>query len=129
MPGSFLLDSNILIRYLRGEMAVKEKVEDVDEIFLSTVVIGELLYGARHSARIQQNLEKIYQLAATYKLVPCDFGTAEQYAIGKALLRQKGTPIPENDLWIAAQAIQHGLGLATVDRHFELIDGLVIEKW
>ena len=56
--------------------------------------------------------------------LPCDFDTARLYGRIKAELRRKGKPIPENDIWIAAAAIQYGLTLVTRDRHFDFIDGL-----
>ncbi len=62
-------------------------------------------------------------------VLPLDLATAHCYGTLKAALRKKGLPIPENDLWIAASAIQYGLILATRDRHFEQIEGLQIETW
>jgi len=59
----------------------------------------------------------------------CDLRTAHQYGIVKELLRRKGRPIPENDVWIAATALLHGLPLVTRDAHFAHVDGLVVEVW
>jgi len=59
----------------------------------------------------------------------CDIETATHYARIKNDLRLKGKPIPENDIWIAALALQHGLILATRDAHFGEVDGLTVVRW
>ena len=62
-------------------------------------------------------------------VLPCDRATAARYGELKAALRAQGTPIPENDLWIAALARQHALTLVTRDAHFAGVRGLVVERW
>jgi tRNA(fMet)-specific endonuclease VapC len=62
-------------------------------------------------------------------MLPADLTTAEEYGIVKSRLSKKGTLIPDNDIWIAAQALQYGLKVATGDSHFNHVDGLVVEKW
>ena len=62
-------------------------------------------------------------------MLPCDLGTAAAYGQIKDELRLKGRPIPENDVWIAAVARQHGLILASRDDHFRSVDGLAVEAW
>ncbi len=96
---------------------------------LSCIVLGELYFGANKSARISENLRRIEEFIADYLLLGCDKGTAEIYGRVKNQLRSKGRPIPENDIWIAAQAIQHGLTLVTRDEHFKKVDGLTLKAW
>ncbi len=98
-------------------------------IWISSVVLAELYFGARRSGRIAQNLANVEALIAGFILVSCDKGTAEQFAQIKQSLAVKGRPIPENDIWIAATAIQHNLTLVTRDTHFNQVDGLTIEVW
>jgi tRNA(fMet)-specific endonuclease VapC len=88
-----------------------------------------LYYGARKSARASTNIERIAELAAAVAVLPCDSETAAVYGELKAVLRSRGTPIPENDLWIAAVARQHALMLVTRDAHFSLIPDLPVDRW
>lgn len=68
-------------------------------------------------------------VAATAAVLVCDATTAGLYGELKAALRAQGTPIPENDLWIAALTRQHTLTLVSRDEHFEAVPGLEIERW
>jgi tRNA(fMet)-specific endonuclease VapC len=99
------------------------------EIFVSSTVLGELYYGARKSAHVAANLARIEQFAASVQVLNCDAATAQLYGNIRDGLRSKGRPIPENDIWIAAVALQHGLPLATRDEHFKEVDGLRVENW
>jgi tRNA(fMet)-specific endonuclease VapC len=74
-------------------------------------------------------LDQIDQLVNTGVVIPCDEVTGYWYGIVKDILRRKGHPIPENDIWIAALAIQYGLSLATRDKHFLIIENLKVEMW
>ena len=108
MPGSrFLLDTNIVIAFFAGDGDVTAKLAQTGEVFVPIVVIGELLFGARKSSRVTENIARINDLAATSTILPCDLGTAAPYGEVKDQLRRKGRPIPENDVWIAAVARQH----------------------
>ncbi len=68
-----------------------------------------IYYGARHSGQAATNLERIDKFSSVNEIISCDAGTAKYYGIIKQNLRQKGHPIPENDIWIAAIAQQYGL--------------------
>ena len=128
MPGRVLLDSNVIIAFFSGEKAISQQLMAA-EVFVSSTVSGELYYGARKSAHAATNLARIEQFADSVPVLSCDAATARQYGQIKDVLRSKGRPIPENDLWIAATAIQYGLPLATRDEHFKAVEGLVIENW
>ena len=130
MAGSrYLLDTNIVIAFFAGDAAVAAKLAHAAEVFVPIVVIGELLFGARKSARPTDNIGRVNALAAATSVLPCDLGTAAIYGEIKDELRLKGRPIPENDVWIAAVARQHGLTLVSRDDHFRLVDRLSVEKW
>jgi len=129
VAGRALLDTSAAAALLRGDGAASEKLRAVDEAYTSVVVLGELLYGARHSANVAGNLEHVAAFAAAIVALPVDQETAEVYARIKQVLRTKGRPIPDNDLWIASSAIQHELALLHRDAHFEEIDELVHETW
>ena len=129
MNGSYLLDTNIAIAFLSREAGVKDRVEQADEILLPCIVVGELHFGARKSAKPRENLARIEELTGRVVVLDCDTETARQYGTIKYALRLKGRPIPENDIWIAAIAIQYDLTLVTRDTHFAEVDGLKTESW
>jgi tRNA(fMet)-specific endonuclease VapC len=107
MNGKFLLDTNIVIALFANEAIVKDNLAQASEVFISSIVIGELCYGARKSGRIEANLARIDELVAGSTLLVRDAETARQYGEVKNKLRLKGRPLPENDVWIAALALQH----------------------
>ena len=127
--GRILLDTNIVIALFAGEAVVRRGVEQAEAIFIPVIALGELHYGARQSARVAANLDRLTAFAAVAAVLVCDPGTAAAYGELKALLRAQGTPIPENDIWIAALARQHLLELASRDAHFTLIPGLDLVRW
>ena len=121
-----LLDSNAYSHLKRGHGRVAEIVRAAQEILLSTVVIGELLYGFRQGSRPDRNLRELQTFIDNpyVTVVPVGFTTADRYARIAAALRAKGRPIPSNDIWIAAHALETGADLVSADRHFGHIDGL-----
>jgi tRNA(fMet)-specific endonuclease VapC len=129
MSGRYLLDTNVAIRILNQDIAVEARRGSGLEMFLSVVVVGELLFGAMLSGQPALNRTRIDRLSELCPVVPQDLATADHYATLKAALRRKGRPIPDNDLWIAASALRHGLILATRDEHFEQVENLRIEPW
>jgi tRNA(fMet)-specific endonuclease VapC len=129
MNGKYLLDTNIVIAIFAGDRAVLDPLAQSNDIFLPTIVLGELYYGARKSTLIDANISRIDELAASSALLGCDIDTARHYGTIKNDLRAKGRPIPENDIWIAAVAQQHGLTLVSRDKHFNEVDGLSLQVW
>ena len=106
-----------------------ERVAAADEVFVPAIALGELYYGARKSTRTDQNIARIDEFAAAAAVLGCDAATAQQYGRIKNDLRAKGRPIPENDIWIAAVAVQHGLTVVSHDEHFGEVTGLPREVW
>lgn len=129
MSGRYLLDTNVAIRILNQEVDLEARRGEGSETFLCLTVVGELFFGAEKSHANVGNRAKIDRLLALCPLAPMHLATARRYGVVKAALMEKGRPIPENDLWIAACALQHGLTLATHDRHFEEVQDLVTEAW
>ena len=129
MSGSVLLDTNIVIALFANDTSVQQQLADSAEVFVPSVVLGELYFGAQKSTRVQENRSRIDDFAAANLILLCDTATARQYGVIKYQLRIKGAPIPENDIWIAATAIQHQLTLITRDKHFQSVDGLKLEQW
>lgn len=128
MAGKFLLDTNVIIALFLGEKGVSERFAEA-EVLVPSIALGELYYGARKSAHPAENLARVQQFAMATQVLSSDAATAWIYGELRDLLRLKGRPIPENDLWIAAVAIQHGLTLATRDEHFNDVDDLRREIW
>jgi tRNA(fMet)-specific endonuclease VapC len=128
MPGEVLLDTNVIIAVFKGEPAILTRLRAAAEIYLSSVSVGELIFGALKSANQARNLERVDELVASSVVLPCDTDTARCYAGIKHELKHKGRPIPDNDLWIAALAVQHDLLLLTLDQHFTEINQLMVEQ-
>jgi len=129
MSGRYLLDTNVIIDLLGNEAAVRTMLGEAEEAFVSSIAIGELYYGAEKSTRPEENVSRIEQFAAITTVLGCDTQTARHYGQIKNMLRAKGRPIPENDLWIAAVARQHALTLVTRDKHFNEIEDLPTVSW
>jgi tRNA(fMet)-specific endonuclease VapC len=129
MNGSYLLDTNMVIALFAEDKGVINRVNQARQIFLPAMVIGELYYGAYNSKKEGENVKKIDNLRTEVSILHCDDSAAKIYGQIKTQLRKKGKPIPENDLWIAAIALQYDLTLAARDSHFDNIDGLKLEKW
>jgi tRNA(fMet)-specific endonuclease VapC len=94
-----------------------------------SIVIGELCYGARKSGKTQANLTRVDELLSNSTILVCDVKTAQRYGEVKNKLRLKGRPLPENDVWIAALALQHQLILVTRDAHFQEVENLSTVAW
>ena len=129
MNGRYLLDTNMVIALFAHNDAVLAKLRSAGETFVSSVVVGELYYGARKSANPVPNVARIDEFAASVTVLGTDLETARRYGEIKTTLQVKGRPIPENDLWIAATCRQHDLVLATRDEHFEEVAELSTEAW
>ena len=129
MNGKYLLDTNIVIALFASDANVQIKLGGASEVLISSIVFGELYYGARKSGRAEANVQRVDELLASSAVVDCDGETSQHYAVIKNNLRLKGKPIPENDIWIAALALQHDLVLVTRDAHFQEVQNLATETW
>lgn len=126
---SVLLDTSVVIRHFRDSKAIITKLLEHEEICLPYVALAELYAGAYRSSRPEWHLDQIFRFQEAVDLILPDDDTSEIYGRLSAQLMQAGTPIPQNDIWIAAVALQTGLPLATADRHFELVKGLSVLLW
>ena len=105
------------------------ELQKTESVFVPAIVLGELYFGARKSLRVQENLDRVEEFAAGTSILDCDKRTAHEYGRIKHLLRQRGRPLPDNDIWIAAMAFRFGLIVATRDAHFQQIDELETVGW
>jgi len=129
MSGKYLLDTSIVMALFANDRAVIEQIEDAEEIFVPSIVIGELYYGARKSGRVRENVARVDLFAEANVILICDTETCRWYGVVKDLLWQKASTIPENDVWIAALALRHGLILVTRDSNFAQVTNLKTELW
>ena len=123
-----LLDTVIVAGYFNDDVPIQECLRGVTAYVASTT-IGELYFGAYKSQRVTQNVQNIRQFIQGVTVLPCTEVTADWYGQIKIALRAVGRLIPENDIWIAAAAMEHRLFLATRDAHFNAIDKLTVEIW
>ncbi|MBQ7721411.1 MAG: type II toxin-antitoxin system VapC family toxin [Kiritimatiellae bacterium] len=121
------LDANAYSAICRGNAAVRALVEEADEVFLPATVLGELVFGFLKGAKFSQNEAALNRFLEQdgVSLLPVSRGIAERYGYVKAALKKNGTPIPENDIWIAAAALETGSRLVSFDTDFDNVGGLV----
>ena len=122
-----LLDSNAYSLLMRGEEEVAGLVRRAEEVLFSAIVVGELMYGFRRGSHFERNAADLRTfLDSPYSsFVEVGPVTADRYARIAAALRAKGRPIPTNDVWIAAHAMETGADLVSADGHFEHVEGIV----
>src|ERR1035437_4657069 len=127
--GRFLLDTNIVIALLDGDDTVLSNLDRAPEVFIPAVALGELFFGAAKSGRPAENTARVERFATGRAIVSADLEVAREYGRLKHSLKQKGRPLPENDIWIAAAAKCHGMVLVTRDRHFLEVEDLRTADW
>ena len=124
-----ILDTNAVSALLAGDEELGEVLKGESRHHLPVVVIGEYRYGLRRS-RHRERLEPILDLLVRESVVLLvDEQTAEQFATVRDELRENGTQIPENDVWISALGRQHGLSIVSRDSHFDLVPQLIRRSW
>jgi tRNA(fMet)-specific endonuclease VapC len=129
MSGEIALDTSAAVRFLNGDVTFTKRVLTLPEVTLPIIVVGELLFGAENSTRPLENLPYYLEFIHVCQVVPLGRDTASLYAQTRLALKRKGRPIPMNDVWIAAQCIEHGWVLVTDDTDFDYVDGLTVEHW
>jgi len=122
-----LIDTNFYVAFKRNDSLVIDLLKRVVFIGINPIVLGELLSGFRLGTKEEQNRNELdaFLNSPRINFLSIDDETPEYYAKIFQDLSTKGTPIPSNDIWIAASAMQHGLLLATFDDHFKYIEGLM----
>lgn len=121
-----LIDTNVYVAFKRNEPDVIELFQQAESIAVNTIVLGELLAGFKGGIRETANLNELDQFLDSPRVTffSLDESSADFFALVFNNLKQTGKPIPTNDIWIAASAMQHGRTLATLDSHFSYIAGL-----
>jgi len=124
-----LMDTSAYSAFLRGSTGVKEVVQQADEIVFNPVVLGELMAGFLIGRNEKRNKAILRDFLSSPRVIICEIDeeTSERYAVIVQFLQMKGTPIPTNDLWIAASAMQHGLKVVTTDKHYLEVPQIITE--
>jgi len=122
-----LLDTSAYVGFKRNIADLVEIIVGAEWILFSPVVLGELMFGFRNGTKFKENMKGLDQFLQHDVVEVAQIGkiTSDRYSRIATQLKRKGTPIPSNDIWIAAQTMEHGAELITSDRHFNKIDGLV----
>lgn len=121
-----LLDTNAYARFFGGDEGVLDALGQAETVYLSAIVMGELYAGFRGGNKLRENRAQLAQFLQKPTVRPLEVTTetAEVFGQVKDTLKRAGTPIPINDVWIAAQAIETGSIIVTFDKHFDKIPGL-----
>lgn len=131
MSTRYLLDTSVLLLILKKDTIARHKLTIIgtENAYVASISLGELYYGAEHSTQVERNRAEVDELQRLSEVIFVDTATARIYGLLKHQQRMKGLLLPENDLWIAATAVQHSLTLVARDRHFRWVDGLALEQW
>jgi tRNA(fMet)-specific endonuclease VapC len=123
-----MIDTNIYIEYLRGNTAIRDILDFTEILAFSVVSVGEILTGFYHKKENNKYFDELDKFFYSPRLLIYDIDaeTSEFYAKLVNELKLAGNPIPTNDVWIAAQALQHGIKLLTMDNHFKKVPGLFL---
>jgi len=121
-----ILDSNAYTRLLAGDEKVLDVVASTETVFMSIFVLGELHAGFLGGSKERENRDvlKRFLLKPSVKILNATLETAEVFGSIKNTLRRAGTPLPINDVWIAAHGVETGSTIVTYDTHFKQVPGL-----
>ncbi|HSB05187.1 MAG TPA: type II toxin-antitoxin system VapC family toxin [Thermodesulfobacteriota bacterium] len=124
-----MMDTSAYVAFLRGSPGAKETVQQADEIVFNPVVLGELKAGFLMGKNEKRNRAILKDFLSSPRVIiaEIDEETSDRYAVIVQSLRMKGRPIPTNDLWIAASAMQHGLKVLTTDKHYLEVPQIITE--
>jgi len=126
-----LIDTNIYVAFKRNIDEITESFRHIDKIFLEITVIAELISGFKLGSKEKFNRKELEEFinSPRVNILNHDFNTAEFYGDIFRNLKNSGTPIPTNDIWISAVTMQHGLQLFTLDKHFAKVPGLLMYNY
>jgi tRNA(fMet)-specific endonuclease VapC len=124
-----ILDTNAVSALFIGDKRLARVLAISPWHHLPVIVLGEYRYGLKRSRHRRSLEELLEQLELESEVLTVDTGTAVVYAEVRDQLRQRGTPLPENDIWIAALAFQHHQPIVSQDEHFDLVAGLHRLSW
>ena len=125
---SYFVDTNIIVDYLRGNNSVASYLAENRSFVISAIVLGELEFGVQNAKQYSKHAKQLQDFMVDVEVVHLDDKTAFFYGKIKTNLRKLGKPIPDNDIWIAALAMQYNATLLTNDAHFNNIESLAFKQ-
>ena len=124
-----ILDTNALSAIADGDAVLEPTLRKATKIAVPVIVLGEYRYGIQHSRHRQRYQQWLTESIRYYQVLDVDEDTAIFYAALRTELKNSGTPIPSNDVWIAALCRQHSYPLLSRDRHFDVVRGIHRIGW
>ena len=126
-----MLDTSAYTAFLMGNSKIKLSIQQAEEVFLNPIILGELMAGFLMGKNEKRNRAILQDFLSSprVKIVEIDEETSERYAVIVGHLRIRGTPIPTNDIWIAASAMQQGLKVLTTDKHYLEVPQIITEYY
>ena len=124
------IDTSAYSQLMRGREALRVRLEEADTVYVPATVLGELYAGFEMGSRSRDNAAELHEFfeQSDVSVVCTDENVAERYGKLVQQLRAQGTPIPTNDIWIAAAALETGSRLLGYDAHFEHVPGVIVES-
>ena len=122
-----ILDTSAYVGFKRNVPDLVETIVNAESILFSPIVLGELMFGFRNGTKFNENMNDLNKFLDHERVEMVQIGqiTSDRYSRIASQLRTQGTPVPTNDIWVAAQTMEHGAELITSDRYFQNISGLV----
>ena len=126
-----LVDTFAYSAFMRGHAGITSSLQRADEIVVNAIVLGELAAGFIKGRRRRRNQEELSRFLSSPRVKAVDVTeeTAERYGVILNSLWKAGTPIPTNDIWIAASAMEHGLQILTTDAHYQKVAQVMVEHF
>jgi tRNA(fMet)-specific endonuclease VapC len=125
----YLLDTNIIISYLKNEEKIVNLIKNLSQINISVITVGEMYYGAKNSNNSEVNFAKYRDFFSYCNILNISENTTHYYSDIRFRLKNIGKPIPENDIWIAANAQEYLQTIVTRDKHLLNIDFIKTALW
>ena len=125
---NYFVDTNIVVEFFRGNKKVINYLNENKNFIISAIVLGELEFGVQNAKQQQKHSNQLRDFMVAVNVINTDKETSVLYGKIKTELRKSGKPIPENDNWIAALALQHNLILVTNDAHFDSVNSLKMQQ-
>ena len=124
-----ILDTNALSAFAEGEVALGAILRTAAQVAIPVIVLGEYRYGISQSRQRTHYERWLDEYLPEFRILDIDERTTISYSAVRAELKKAGTPIPANDIWIAALCRQHSLPLISRDRHFDAVPGITRLEW
>lgn len=124
-----ILDTNGLSAVAEGDPALAPVLRKAAQVAVPVIVLGEYRYGISQSRDRSRYEQWLSEYLPTFRILDIDEQTTISYAAIRIELKKAGTPIPSNDVWIAALCRQHSLPIVSRDRHFDAVPGLKRLHW